>query len=346
MRDWTEPCVEEVAPGVHRIPMPLPNDGLHAVNVYAIEDGDGIVLIDSGWALAEAQQRLEKSLNQLNRGFENVTRFLVTHVHRDHYTLAVHLRRIYGSRIALGIGEQPSLERILAGQADTQIAELYVWGAPHLARAWAGAMEGIDEAQLLRDYALPDEWLGEAEVELEKRVLRVIPTPGHTRGHVVFADQAAGLMFAGDHVLPHITPSIGFELAEPGLPLADYLASLRLVTTFEDAELLPAHGPAGGSAHARAAELLAHHDIRFAATLGALGSRTRDAYAVAQALTWTRREVPFADLNPFNQMLAVNETAAHLDVLVHRGQLSMEVASGVKQYTRTSTQCAVHPPST
>ncbi|MGH3629143.1 MAG: MBL fold metallo-hydrolase, partial [Sciscionella sp.] len=32
---WEEPGAFPVAPGVHRIPLPLPNDGLRAVNVYA-----------------------------------------------------------------------------------------------------------------------------------------------------------------------------------------------------------------------------------------------------------------------------------------------------------------------
>ena len=40
---------------------------------------------------------------------------------------------------------------------------------------------------------------------------------------------------------------------------------------------------------------------------------------MAHKLTWTRREVPLTDLDDFNQMLAVNETGAHLDVLVARG---------------------------
>ena len=39
--DWTAPGVFRCAPGVHRIPLPLPIDGLRAVNVYAIADGDG-----------------------------------------------------------------------------------------------------------------------------------------------------------------------------------------------------------------------------------------------------------------------------------------------------------------
>jgi len=91
-----------VAEGVHRIPLPLPNDGLRAVNVYAIEDGSALTLIDSGWALAEARQRLETALAGIGRELGDVRRYLVTHVHRDHYTLAVTVRRLFGSRILLG----------------------------------------------------------------------------------------------------------------------------------------------------------------------------------------------------------------------------------------------------
>ena len=47
---WIEEGAHLVAPGVHRIPLPLPSDGLRAVNVYAIEGSNGLVLIDSGWA--------------------------------------------------------------------------------------------------------------------------------------------------------------------------------------------------------------------------------------------------------------------------------------------------------
>ena len=35
---WTEPAVDDLGGGVHRIPLPLPLDGLKAVNVYAITD--------------------------------------------------------------------------------------------------------------------------------------------------------------------------------------------------------------------------------------------------------------------------------------------------------------------
>jgi hypothetical protein len=52
---WAEPATEEVAAGAWRIPRPLPGDGLRAVNVYALADGDGVTLIDGGWALDAAR---------------------------------------------------------------------------------------------------------------------------------------------------------------------------------------------------------------------------------------------------------------------------------------------------
>src|SRR6202041_1486877 len=78
-----------------------------------IADGDGLTLVDSGWALAEARQRLESALASIGHELGDVRRFLVTHVHRDHYTMAVVVRRLFGSRVLLGAGEQASLDLIM-----------------------------------------------------------------------------------------------------------------------------------------------------------------------------------------------------------------------------------------
>ena len=51
---WTEPAVEDLGGGVYRIPLPLPIEGLKAVNVYAITDPGGVDLIDAGIALVPA----------------------------------------------------------------------------------------------------------------------------------------------------------------------------------------------------------------------------------------------------------------------------------------------------
>jgi len=180
----------------------------------------------------------------------------------------------------------------------------------------------------------PDRWLTDGAVlDLPSRTLRAIHTPGHTQGHVVFHDEAGGVLFAGDHVLPHITPSIGFQPAITRTALRDYLGSLRLMLTLPDSRLLPAHGPVCESTHARVNELLDHHETRLEQTREAASGDPVTAYQAAGAIPWTRRQRRLADLEPMNQLLAIGETAAHLEVLVLRGQLARHPASeGVVTY--------------
>jgi glyoxylase-like metal-dependent hydrolase (beta-lactamase superfamily II) len=108
-RSWDEPGCFEVAPSVYRIPLPLPHDGLRAVNVYAIVDGDRLVMIDSGQQLSVARSAFEEALKTLGASLGDISQFLVTHIHRDHYTQAVAVRREFATPIALGVGEQESI---------------------------------------------------------------------------------------------------------------------------------------------------------------------------------------------------------------------------------------------
>jgi glyoxylase-like metal-dependent hydrolase (beta-lactamase superfamily II) len=319
------------------VPLPLPNDGLCAVNVYVIEEPDGLVLIDAGWAIPESLHQLDESLATIGHDVGEVHRILVTHVHRDHYTQAVSLRRLVGARVHLGEGERQGLTRLLDVRTNaplTSLARLRQCGGAGLA-AELVRLDGWNDFDR-GAWDLPDGWISAGEIRLSARMLLAIPTPGHTRGHVVFLDVEEDLLFAGDHVLPHITPSIGFELAETGLPLGDYMDSLRLVTRYPDARLLPAHGPVTDSAHQRVGELLRHHESRLEEALAAIGDRAMHAYDVATRLTWTRRRRSFAELDLFNQMLAVTETAAHLDLLVARGVLTSDEEEGTVVFSSGS----------
>ncbi len=331
---WMEPGAHAVATGVHRIPLPLPTDGLRAVNVYAIADGDALTLIDSGWALAEARTQLSDALSSIGAGLGDVRRFLVTHVHRDHYTQAVALRREFGGRIYLGEREQAALRMIMNPDRmplAKQLDQLIECGARPVRDALLAAF--AQHRPAIGDWEGPDEWIGgSTDVTLADRPLRALATPGHTQGHVVFVDEPGGLLFAGDHVLPHITPSIGFEPVPGSLPLRDYLDSLRLVRALPDLRLLPAHGPVTDSVHGRVDELLAHHDVRLDAAAAAIARAAGTGYETARALTWTRRERRLDELDPFNQMLAVMETVAHLDLLVLQGRVRKERLDGLIAY--------------
>ena len=320
---WATPGAWKVTEGIHRIPLPLPMDGLKAVNVYAVETPAGLTLIDGGWAVPEAREALEKGLTLMGAGVGDVREVLVTHVHRDHYTLASVLQGEVGARVSLGAQERPTLDRIRANEGGTQ-PQLLVAGAQAVVDSWGDWEPPAADPDHWR---YPDSWLdGDTTVPVGSRVLDALHTPGHTQGHYVYADQPAGLLFAGDHVLPTITPSVGFESAMAVSPLSDFMTSLTKMRALPDLRLLPAHGPVAASSHARVDELLAHHEHRLALSLASISGSAKTAYQVAGDLPWTRHEHQLSTLDVFNQTLAVLETLAHLVVLVSRGQATRTTA--------------------
>ncbi|MET0997366.1 MAG: MBL fold metallo-hydrolase [Marmoricola sp.] len=297
-------------------------DGLRAVNVYVVETDDGLVLIDGGWAIPESRKVLDASLAQLGYTVRDIRRFLVTHMHRDHYTQASVIGREVGAHVVLGLGDKATMDLLHSdfGNGDPNNARLRSAGAEELAEGWRSMMPAKPPS--MDEYGMPDEWLDrDLVIDLGQRQLDAVSTPGHTQGHYVFADGDAALLFAGDHVLSTITPSIGFEPAYVQQPLRDYLASLAKVRALPDMLLLPAHGPVMESSHARIDELVAHHDVRLDLSLKAVESGARTAWEVAGELPWTRHERRRDELGPFDGVLAAFETLAHLELLGLQGRV-------------------------
>jgi glyoxylase-like metal-dependent hydrolase (beta-lactamase superfamily II) len=336
-QSWSEPGAHPVAAGVYRIPLPLPTDGLRAVNVYLLETSDGLTCIDGGWAIPESRRQFEDSLRSLGHHPSDITSFLVTHVHRDHYSQAVALRSEFGrAAVSLGERERDALQAVLDARGSVEfVHRLRRCGAPDLASRWADVrMEGEPDP---RAWDWPDQWLsGDFDMEVGERTLHAVHTPGHTEGHYVFADIEEGLLFSGDHVLPAITPSVGFTAGLTGAaerrPLGDFLGSLAKVQALPDLRLLPAHGGADRRSHERVAELMAHHDARLELCLAAVVAGAVTAADVAAALPWTRQERQLKDLDSFNSGLAVMETSLHLHLLEARGRLERTVVDDVETY--------------
>lgn len=331
---WTEPGAYPVAPGVTRIPLPLPMDGLRAVNVYVTETPTGLVLIDGGWAIPESRSQFESSMKQAGYAISDIRQFLVTHMHRDHYTQAYVLGQEVGAEVSLGMGDRRTLEFMHDEtiNKDPNLTRLNLAGAGELAEKWRSFMPA--ERPDMSDYGMPDIWLDrDLVLDLGARQLAAISTPGHTQGHYVFADLGNGLLFAGDHVLPTITPSIGFEPAWVEQPLRDFMESLRKVRELPDLQVLPAHGPTGMSSHERVDELLKHHEERLDACKAAVLGGAATAWEVAGELPWTRRNRKRDELGPFDVVLAAFETLAHLDLLALRGDLTRTVVDEVARFS-------------
>jgi glyoxylase-like metal-dependent hydrolase (beta-lactamase superfamily II) len=317
---WTRPGSFPVAEGVHRIVCPLPLDGLRAVNVYAVDDGDGVALIDTGWNHPDIVAALEGALGS----FERVTAIICTHSHYDHYGLAGRLRAASGAPVLLGELERSNLAGVLDRESYERASDL---SRERMVLHGAESLLGHSDYERVLErgpWVVPDRWLADGEpIELRSRVLEAKLTPGHTRGHLMFVDRAAGLVFGGDHLLPHITPSLGFESFGDGKALERFLAALADIRELPARHVLPGHGPVFDDLRGRVVELEAHHAVRLRACRAAL-ERPASAFDVAQRLTWTRHERPFDALNRFNQRLAVSETITHLELLADRGELRRE----------------------
>ena len=331
---WAQPGTETVTEGVHRIALPLPMDGLTAVNVYLLETTDGLLMIDGGWNVPEGREQLEVSLAELGFMIEDITEILVTHIHRDHFTLASALQQEFGMKVWLGDGERENLQIIQADPRDSSLSDemLSLTGADHLIADFKGWLDAQPQQQ--HSWHDPSDWFsGEMLIERGGVRLRALPTPGHTRGHYVFVDDARSLLFSGDHILPTITPSIGFESTRNHQALQQFLESLRQVIQLGDLALMPSHGPVGMSSTERATELIDHHEQRLDEILSHVDDG-ETAYKVASDLKWTRRGTALNDLEPFSRALAVIECEYHLELLETRGVLSSRDVGGVRFYYR------------
>ncbi|MDI1288322.1 MAG: MBL fold metallo-hydrolase [bacterium] len=332
--EWKRPGVFLVAEGVYRVALPLPFDGLQAVNVYLLTHDDRVTIIDSGWSIPESRELLLRALSSLDMSALDIERFLITHLHRDHYEQSIDMRLEFGTRVALGHAEEPTLDFVHSDQfklPDIHLARLRAWGAADLADQVTRTPAPSAERRKAWEY--PDEWISPGPTTVgPSRVLNAVHTPGHTIGHMVFHDDAAGLLFAGDHILPTITPSIGLEPIPNVNPLGNFMDSLRLVRTMPDARLLPAHGPVTHSSHTRIDELLAHHVRRLDQCIDALDDGCSTPYDVARHLKWTRHDRAFSELDLMNATLATAESGAHLELLVIQGRVRTEEIDGLRHF--------------
>ncbi len=119
---------------------------------------------------------------------------------------------------------------------------------------------------------------------------------------------AEGLLFAGDHILPELSPNIGLHPQSTPDPLHDYLDGLRRMAALSPSRVLPAHGRPFSDVTGRIDSLVAHHDRRLDQIVEILGHEEKTGWEVALDL-WGPRE------NLYEKRLALQEGLAHLQAL-------------------------------
>jgi len=326
------PPVERLASDLWSIPVPIPNNPLRYVSIYALGSQSSLTLIDAGWNSDDSWAALCTGLSHLHASISDVTACLVTHQHFDHVGLAHRVREASGAWVGMHPADRDALCRPEFRDPELALSAEVDW----LIRLGASRDEAVRLRgdpllyERRRSIAIPDRLIVDGQdLSVSGRTLRAVHTPGHTPGHLCFVDHRTRLLFAGDHVLPRISPNIAAHHDSDADALGRFLASLDMIASYGIDEVLPAHEWRFRGLRTRVQQLHEHHERRLKELLDVVGRHPGSVpWEIAGELTWSR---PWHDYDGYMRISAVGETVAHLVRLMRVG-LVTATADAVPRY--------------
>lgn len=305
----------EVAPGVHWIRMTLPF-ALNHINLWLIEDGEGVVIVDTGYGLDATRDAWERILGQLGRP---VSRILVTHCHPDHLGLAQWLAEKTGAPIAMTLGEYlggHALWHQLPGYDVTAMVAQFRRHGLDQARCEALASRGNAYKRGVPSLPSRHQRLIDGDVlEIGGRRWQVIAGYGHSPEHMSLYCEGAEVLISGDMLLPRISTNVSVFAATPDDdPLGRFLDSIRGFERLSAATLvLPSHGSPFRNIGVRVDQLIEHHADRCAELLAAC--------AVPRCAGELLTTLFPRELDTHQVMFAMGEAIAHLNHLARKREV-------------------------
>jgi glyoxylase-like metal-dependent hydrolase (beta-lactamase superfamily II) len=221
----------DVGPGVHRLRRA-------ATNLYLVEVGDRILLIDAG--LPQMWRELSRAMAHLGKSPADVAGVLLTHGHFDHVGMGSRIQRewdvpVWVHRSDSALARHPyryqrEQSRVLFPLRHP--ASLPILGRMAAAGAlWVRGVKGVESVDIGAD--LPGG-------------PQLLATPGHTFGHVAVHFPDRDTLIVGDALvtLDPYTGRVGPRIV-PGAATANTELARRSLTTLVDTRarvVLPGHG--------------------------------------------------------------------------------------------------------
>jgi glyoxylase-like metal-dependent hydrolase (beta-lactamase superfamily II) len=317
-------ATQEVAPGVHWLRMPL-QFALDHINLWLLDEGDGWTIVDTGLATDDIKRHWEEALSSRCAG-KPVKRIIATHCHPDHLGLASWLERKTGAPVWITQGE------LLTGYAwfhqlpNHDLPGMVAFFRRHgLDPARIDALASRGPTYEKRVDLLPTSYhrmFAADAIRIGRHDWRVIVGYGHSPEHASLYCAELGVLISGDMLLPRISTNISvFSYTPDGNPLKLFLDSIAQYAELPaDTLVLPSHGRPFRGAHARVAQLQAHHRERCAALVAACDTPKSACELIP---TLFQRE-----LDEHQTMFAMGESIAHLNYLEHAGQLRKTMDDG------------------
>lgn len=308
-----------------RIPLPYP---LRWVNSYIVPDstGSGWSLLDPGLNTPEAREIWERVLGEQGLSRGKLSQVILTHHHPDHYGLAGWFQERSGAPVRLSPEGRRQAERLWGNGTPLAEETVRLFGRNGLPKTRWPEMRAHMESfvpQVSPQPAVTELRSGET-VRMGGMEWQAIHTPGHALGHLCFYQPEERLLFAGDHVLPRISPNVSYIPGEDAEPLGSYLSALREIAEYPVRLVYPGHRDPFANLAERSAELIRHHEERLR-KMAELLKVPQTAYELSEACFG--RELTVHTLR-----FALSETIAHLIHLEAMGWARHEEREGVRIY--------------
>lgn len=319
---WPEPpehgTAIEVAPGVLWFRLPLPMK-LDHVNVYALDDGDGWTVIDTGFDSKKTRAIWQAMMDGPLAG-KPITRVVVTHHHPDHVGLAGWLQSAFGAELVttrtawlfarmltLDVQEAPVTETLAFWRSAGMDPEIFDKRA---------AERPFNFGDIVAPMPLGYIRIQQGQtITMGGRAWDIHMGNGHAPEHATFWSRDDNLVISGDQILSSISPNVGVYATEPMAdPIGDWLEACERLRPLarEDHLVLGGHKLPFTGLPTRMRQLIDNHH-------GALG-RLLEYIETPKAASECFAPLFKRSIGEGEYGLALVEAVAHLSHLYQDGQ--------------------------
>lgn len=323
----------EVAEGVFWLRMPLPF-ALDHINLWLLRDDDGWTIVDSGFDLQVCKDVWDKIFTEFLSP-ASVKQVIITHFHPDHIGLAAWLARRCDCPVLITRGELEYYRYNLDGDKAQQCQELREFSielglsADHQ-DAYIYFFEAADKPDEARLHPSTCRFISDGDLlTIGDSDWQVVVGNGHSSEHACLYNADKNVLISGDQVISRISSNVGvYLLNRDEDPLGNWLDSCLKIKTMipRNTLVLPAHQEPFKRIDLRMQQLIDDHH----AQLNGLRLKAEQGFNAQGA-----RQILFdRELSDMELVLATSEALAHINYLLHRGELSKSLQdNGAIVYT-------------